>query len=184
MALVPTSWRKATGTLDRWSIRATGGGLPASGGVAQLMQWGPSIQFLVQPLNFHEMDHETETDWAKKEIAGAAIYREWVGENDEVIHLRGKLFPYRVGGMSEIETFDSQRRAGLAESADPRRRGEDRLVRVREVGAQPHLDFVRGRRPANSVRGDLRARAGARPERLFADVVAGRGAAERVVSSK
>ena len=78
------------------------------------MQWGPSIQFLVVPLNYHEMDHETETDWAKKEIAGSAIYREWVGENDETIHLRGKLFPYRIGGMSEMESFDQQRRAGLA----------------------------------------------------------------------
>lgn len=80
-----------------------------------LMQWGPSIQFQVQPLNFHELDHETATDWAQKEIAGAAIYREWVGENDEQIYIRGKLFPYRIGGFSQIELFDSYRRAGISQ---------------------------------------------------------------------
>jgi hypothetical protein len=47
-----------------------------------LYSWG-MLQFEVHPLNVHEVDHSTATDWAKKEIAGAAIYREWVGENDE-----------------------------------------------------------------------------------------------------
>lgn len=77
------------------------------------MSWG-DILFQVQPLNFDEMDHQTETDWAHKEIAGAAIYREWVGENDELLHVRGKLFPYRIGGMAQIEKFDAYRRAGYA----------------------------------------------------------------------
>lgn len=77
------------------------------------MSWG-DILFQVQPLNFDEMDHQTETDYAHKEIAGAAIYREWVGENDELLHVRGKLFPYRIGGMAQIEKFDAYRRAGYA----------------------------------------------------------------------
>lgn len=80
---------------------------------AVLMQWGP-IQFNVWPLNFHEMDHETGTDWAHKEIAGAAIYREWVGENDETRNIRGRIYPYRIGGMTDIERFDAYRRAGIA----------------------------------------------------------------------
>jgi phage tail protein len=79
-----------------------------------LYTWGP-LQFTVIPFNVHEFDHETDTDWAQKEIAGAAIYREWVGENDETIYLRGKLFPYRIGGMKEIEIFEANRRAGLAQ---------------------------------------------------------------------
>lgn len=53
-----------------------------------------AIQFQVYPLNFDEYNHETASDWARKEIAGAAMYREWVGENDETITLRGKLFPH------------------------------------------------------------------------------------------
>ena len=79
-----------------------------------LYMWGP-LQFQIWPLNVHEFDHETDTDWAQKEIAGAAIYREWVGENDESLYFRGKLFPYRVGGHAEIEIFEAFRRAGLAQ---------------------------------------------------------------------
>ena len=58
-----------------------------------LFQWGP-IQFQVFPFNVNSMSHNTAADWAKKEIAGAAMYREWVGENDELITLKGKVFPH------------------------------------------------------------------------------------------
>jgi hypothetical protein len=76
-----------------------------------LYSWG-TIQFVVQPLNLHEADHETSTDWAHKEIAGAAIYREWVGENDETLYVRGRVFPYRIGGFDDLQRFDMERRAG------------------------------------------------------------------------
>jgi hypothetical protein len=78
-----------------------------------LMTWGP-IVFQVWPLNYDSMDHETATDWAHKEIAGAAVYREWVGEEDETRVLRGSIFPYRIGGMTQIELFDQYRRGGVA----------------------------------------------------------------------
>ena len=58
-----------------------------------LFQWGP-IQFQVFPLNVGQLSHATASDWAKKEIAGAAMYREWVGENDEVIAMKGRVFPH------------------------------------------------------------------------------------------
>ena len=58
-----------------------------------LFQWGP-IQFQVFPLNVSQMSHATGSDWAKKEVAGAAMYREWVGENDEIITLKGRVFPH------------------------------------------------------------------------------------------
>jgi phage protein U len=58
-----------------------------------LFQWGP-IQFQVYPFNVNSMSHATGADWAKKEIAGAAQYREWVGEGDETITLKGKVFPH------------------------------------------------------------------------------------------
>jgi phage protein U len=77
-----------------------------------LYKWG-TIEFQVILLNVHEVDHETETDWAKKEIAGAPIFREWVGENDEVLMMRGHVFPYRIGGMKELEHFEAMRRAGV-----------------------------------------------------------------------
>ena len=81
-------------------------------GNSTLFAWGP-VMFEVFPLNVHETDHETGTDWAHKEIAGAPIYREWVGENDELYHLRGRIFPYRIGGMRDLERLDSCRRSGV-----------------------------------------------------------------------
>lgn len=78
-----------------------------------LYQWG-LILFEVYPLNIHEFDHDTETDWAHKEIAGAAIYREWVGENDERLLFRGHIYPYRIGGLPALEKFEQQRRGGVA----------------------------------------------------------------------
>jgi phage protein U len=58
-----------------------------------LFQWGP-IQFQVFPLSMQDYAHHTAADWAKKEIAGAALYREWVGEGEEQITVKGKVFPH------------------------------------------------------------------------------------------
>jgi phage tail protein len=90
-----------------------------------LFQWGP-IQFQVYPLNVGELSHATGSDWAKKEIAGAAMYREWVGENDETIRLKGKVFPHffarrsrqsdppgqSSGGLGHLDVLDNMRRTG------------------------------------------------------------------------
>jgi phage protein U len=57
----------------------------------------------------------TATDWARKEISGAAIYREWTGENDEELHIRGRVFPYRVGGLTELEVLETWWREGAAQ---------------------------------------------------------------------
>lgn len=95
-----------------------------------LMTWG-TIPFEVYPLNMSEMNHMTETDWSKKEIAGAASYREWVGENDEQIHIMGKVFPHYFarqtrqranwregnnssGGLGHLDVLDNMRRLGQA----------------------------------------------------------------------
>ena len=64
-----------------------------------MFQWGP-IQFQVFPMGVDQMSHATGADWAKKEIAGAAMYREWVGENDENITLKGRVFPHFFARMS------------------------------------------------------------------------------------
>lgn len=79
-----------------------------------LFTWG-QLQFDCWPLNAHEFDASTATDWARKEVLGASIYREWVGELDEEITMRGRVFPYRLGGMSELELLEAYRRAGRAE---------------------------------------------------------------------
>jgi len=70
-----------------------------------LFQWGP-IQFQVFPFNVDNYAHHTGADWAKKEIAGAAMYREWVGEADEIITLKGKVFPHYFARKMNTKTAD------------------------------------------------------------------------------
>ena len=115
------AWRRMTDPSTRLTSRATApfAGLTQPTYAPQpkvaMYAWGP-LQFEVWPLNIHEFDHETDTDWAQKEIAGSAIFREWVGENDETLYFRGKLFPYRIGGMAEIELLEATRRKGIAQA--------------------------------------------------------------------
>lgn len=102
-----------------------------------LFQFGP-IQFEVYPLNAHEMDHLTGTDWSRKEIAGAATYREWVGEGDEQINLRGRVFPHFFSAMSG----DRAGSIGLGRSHTGGLRHLDILDNIRRLG-QAHL-LIRG----------------------------------------
>jgi uncharacterized protein len=92
-----------------------------------LMTFGP-IQFEVYPLNYHESDHTTASDYARKDIMESSPNREWVGEGDEEIVLRGRVFPYAVtmksfqsvgtvatgiglGAKSALDKLDAVRRA-------------------------------------------------------------------------
>jgi phage protein U len=90
-----------------------------------LYQFG-LVQFTVYPLNVSDVTHITQTDWARKEIAGSAIFREWVGEGDEEISLKGKVFPHFFSmqmangamsggnGMGHLDLLDEMRRYGQA----------------------------------------------------------------------
>lgn len=85
-----------------------------------LYTWG-SVTFETYPLNVHQVSHVTQTDWARKEIAGAASYREWVGEEDEEFHLQGYVFPHHFarhgiprGGLDHLNVMDNMRRLGQA----------------------------------------------------------------------
>lgn len=93
-----------------------------------LFQWG-TIQFQVYPLNVSDLSHHTGADWARKEVAGAAMYREWVGENDEQIQIKGRVFPHYFarksrerkltklpssGGLGHLDVLDNMRRTGQA----------------------------------------------------------------------
>jgi phage protein U len=89
-----------------------------------LFQWGP-IQFQVFPMNVGEMSHHTAADWARKEIAGAAMYREWVGENDEQIQLKGKVFPHYFARQTrnwrskwDATSANARKRTGLLEEKE------------------------------------------------------------------
>lgn len=87
-----------------------------------LYTWG-LIVFEVVPLNTNEIHHTTGSDWAKKEIAGAPLYREWVGELDEEVRMSGKIFPYDnarrlkradMTGIGHLDLMDNMRRLGQA----------------------------------------------------------------------
>ena len=107
-------------------------------GKPTLYQWG-AIPFQAYPLMLMEVQHVTQTGWARKEIAGAAIYREWVGEDDEELHFRGEVYPHYFrqkmtqygmleslrggysrgqpdnwGGLGHLEVMDNMRRLGQA----------------------------------------------------------------------
>jgi phage protein U len=90
--------------------------------VMHLMSFGP-IQFEVYPLNFHEADHHTASDYARKDILESSPLREWVGEGDEEVILRGRCFPFAVtkgadgkprgigvGAKSALDQLDMVRR--------------------------------------------------------------------------
>lgn len=114
------------------------------------MTWGP-LQFAVQPLNYNEVDHTTEAEFARKDVAGAPPPREWVGEGDEEIYLRGKVFPMRIGGLNELEVMDAMRKDASAHAmvrGDGRRLGWfvlERMVRshrfVAANGVGQQIDF-------------------------------------------
>lgn len=83
-----------------------------------LMQWGP-LYFQVFPLNLHEYDHTTSTDWARHEVMGAPVQREHTGTGDEELTLRGRIFPTffrrndRPDGLDALQAVDRFREMGF-----------------------------------------------------------------------
>jgi len=83
-----------------------------------LFQWGP-IQFQVYPLSIDDYSHASASDWAKKEIAGAAMYREWVGEQDEIITVKGRVFPHYFARQQRQRNINDRVEQGDRASLDP-----------------------------------------------------------------
>lgn len=78
-----------------------------------LYTWG-TLQFLVHPLNANEVEHTTNSEYARKDVPGTLPPREFVGEGDELILMRGKVFPLAIGGLTELEVLDLMRKHGIA----------------------------------------------------------------------
>ena len=100
-----------------------------------LMKFGP-LAFEVYPLNFHEAEHNTSTDYARKDILESSPGREWVGEGDEELILHGRTFPFHsrlgVRAKSSLDKLDDMRRAHQAH----------KLMRVDRLAAEPLGWFV------------------------------------------
>lgn len=67
------------------------------------------IQFSVYPLNTHEVERQASADFAAKDVIGALRPREAVGEGDNSIRLRGRLFPQKFGGLDGLAALDAMR---------------------------------------------------------------------------
>jgi phage protein U len=106
-----------------------------------LYVWG-GLVFETYPFNVHEMEHVTETDWARKEIVDAAVHHEWVGENEEELHFRGRVFPRYFARMAALRSRGTGSwRSGL-HSADEVDNGNSGLS---------HLDIMDNRRRLGEV---------------------------------
>jgi phage protein U len=76
-----------------------------------LMQLG-GLQFMVAPFNAHELDQKTGADFAEHPVLGRPPAPEFVGEATEEIDIHGKLYPQRLGGLSELATLQAMSRSG------------------------------------------------------------------------
>ena len=124
-----------------------------------LFQWGP-IQFQVFPFNVSRYSHNTGADWAKKEIAGAAMYREWVGESDEMITLKGKVFPHYFARMERQRSIKQPVLAARA-AIDPGHRSAARAQGgFPSAGGLFHLDVLDNMRRLGQAHILIRATAG------------------------
>jgi phage protein U len=80
-----------------------------------LMAWGP-LEFDVLQLNTHEYEQITSTAFAKKEVPGIRPPREYVGEDDEEVYIRGRTFPFKFGGAEKLDALEGLRRSGMAQA--------------------------------------------------------------------
>ena len=81
-----------------------------------LWQVGP-LTISRRPYNIEEWTREASASWAKKELLGRRPEREFTGEGEETLTLKGKLHPFNrnaIAGLSSIELAHSLRRSGQA----------------------------------------------------------------------
>jgi phage protein U len=79
-----------------------------------LMQLG-ALAFEVAPFNTHANDRQAAADYAAKDLLGRRRSREFVGEGDEKITIRGRLFPEVIGGLGGLAVLDAMRASGTAQ---------------------------------------------------------------------
>lgn len=66
-----------------------------------------SLRIEVAPFNVHEITESGETEYAVKPVVGAEPPLEFVGEGANTVSLSGRLFPYQLGGMDELDRSSS-----------------------------------------------------------------------------
>jgi phage protein U len=76
-----------------------------------LYSLGPLV-FEVAPFNTHEVKRTASADFAAKDLLGRRKSHEFVGDGDEKIELRGKLFPQKLGGLDGLAMLEGLRASG------------------------------------------------------------------------
>lgn len=71
-----------------------------------------TVQFDVAPVNLHSASRKKGADFAAKDIVGAKRPHEFMGEADETISLKGRLFPHRFGGLDGLAALQAMAAAG------------------------------------------------------------------------
>jgi phage protein U len=72
---------------------------------------GP-VEIDVFPFNADAVGIEGSADFAKKDLLGRLPAREFVGEGDQTLSLKGQVLPSKLGGLSSIEALHGMRRRG------------------------------------------------------------------------
>lgn len=79
-----------------------------------LWQVGP-LTISRRPYNIEEWSREASASWAKKELLGRRPDREFTGEGEEKLSLKGRLHPFNrraIAGLSSLELAHSLCRSG------------------------------------------------------------------------
>ena len=76
-----------------------------------LMTLGP-VAFEVYPFNATEYEHDHSSDFVQKPVIGARQPLEWVGEGAETWTIKAKVYPFRFGGLEDIEKLRQVRISG------------------------------------------------------------------------
>jgi len=72
-----------------------------------------SLTFDTFPFNVDEVERTADAVLASKPLIGTANGKEFTGEGDEKIVLKGQLLPSKIGGLTELELAHSMRRNGV-----------------------------------------------------------------------
>ncbi|GJD88168.1 hypothetical protein BHAOGJBA_1681 [Methylobacterium hispanicum] len=81
-----------------------------------LWQVGP-LTISRRPYNIEEWSREASASWAKKELLGRRPDREFTGEGEETLTLKGTLHPFNrnaIAGLSSLDLAHSLCRSGQA----------------------------------------------------------------------
>lgn len=79
-----------------------------------LWQVGP-LTISRRPYNIEEWSREASASWAKKDLLGRRPDREFTGEGEEKLSLKGRLHPFNrraIAGLSSLELAHSLCRTG------------------------------------------------------------------------